>query len=192
MHDVQEAPCSGRSEIHAGHTPASKQAKKESTRHGSEIHPCPANSHGGEDTIANPSTPKCTENMRTESAATAPPRRAVFQKRGGHYRHPSGVSITTGYTAKTVLPNGQNWRKSCGAVKARKATFAPKFLSATNLCYTPLICQCPCHLHARRPVHQAPGGPNKCTKHQLPYTAGRLPEQAEMHDEQKGPQLMQD
>ena len=94
MHDVQEAPCSGRSEIHAGHTPASKQVKKEGIRHDSEIHSCPANSHGGEDTIENPSTPKCTENMRTESTATDHPRRAVFQKRGCHYRHPSGVSIT--------------------------------------------------------------------------------------------------
>ena len=82
-------------------------------------------------------------------------------------RPSAGVHITTGCTAKTVLPNGQNWRKSCGAVKARKATFAPKFLSVTNLCYTPRICQCPCHLHARRSINQAPGGPNKYPKHPL-------------------------
>ena len=29
-------------------------------------------------------------------------------------------------TAKTCLPNGQNWRKSCGAVKTRPATFCDK------------------------------------------------------------------
>ena len=143
MHDEQKGPNSCRTEIHAGHTPASRRVKKEGTRHVSEIHSCPANSHGGEDTIANLTNPKCTENMWTESTATDHPRRAVFQRRGGHYRHPSGVSITTGCTAKTVLPNGQNWRKSCGAVKARKATFVTKFLSATNLCYTLRICQCP-------------------------------------------------
>ena len=102
MHDVQEAPCSGRAEIHAEQPLASKQAQKEGPRLVSEIHYCPANSHGGEDTIANLANPKCTENMRTESTATDHPRRAVFQRRGCHYRHPSGVSITIGCTAGSL------------------------------------------------------------------------------------------
>ena len=73
MHDVQEAPCSGRAEIHAGHTPASKQAQKEGPRHGSEIHYCPANSNGGENTMANLTNPKCTKNTQSETTATGPP-----------------------------------------------------------------------------------------------------------------------
>ena len=68
----KKAPNSCRTEIHAEH-PRIQAGQKRSPRHDSEIHPSPANSHGREDTIANPSTPKCTENMRTESTATGPP-----------------------------------------------------------------------------------------------------------------------
>ena len=65
MHDVQEASCSGRAEIHAEQPLASKQAQKEGPRLVSEIHYCPANSNGGEDTMANLTNPKCTKNTQS-------------------------------------------------------------------------------------------------------------------------------
>jgi len=41
------------------------------------------------------------------------------------------VSITSVLNRKNgfARPDGQNWRKSCGGVKPRKATFVTKFLS---------------------------------------------------------------
>ena len=123
--------------------PRIQAGQKEGTWHVSEIHPCPANSHGGEDAIANPSTPKCTENMRAESTAVGPP--------------PCCLSKTW---MPLLAPFGCQYNNGLYRTRLDR-------VSATNPCYTHRISQCPCCLHARKAILQIPGGPNKYPKHPL-------------------------